>query len=92
MEKSEDRKALENPGADAWFKKPGGPAGLPCSAFRDGQSGLIVNSKSTPGGNIGHPLTPAEVDWFVAMMKNAAPAMAATDLKTIEHVLRSQPR
>jgi hypothetical protein len=84
-------KALENPGADALLQKLGGPAGLPYSAFLDAQGSLIVNSKRE-GQNIGYPGEPQEIDWFMLMMKKAAPKMSETDLKTIEAALRSFKR
>ena len=84
----EKNKALENPGADALLKRLGGPSGLPYSAFLDTQGALIVNSKRD-GQNIGYPVRPEEIDWFVQMMRKAAPNMSADDLKTIEQALRS---
>lgn len=42
--------------------------------------------------NVGHPMTPEEIDWFVEMMKKAAPDMAPDDLDVIESALRSQKR
>jgi thiol-disulfide isomerase/thioredoxin len=84
-------KALENPGADELLKKLGGPAGLPFSAFLDAKGALTVNSKRE-GQNIGYPAEPQEIDWFVQMMKKAAPAMSADDIKTIETALRSFKR
>ena len=87
VQENEKNKALENPGAEALLKKLGGPAGLPYSAFLDAKGTQIVNSKEG-GGNIGYPAQPAEIDWFVAMMKKAAPAMTPEDLKTIESALR----
>jgi hypothetical protein len=84
-------KALENPDADKLLEKLGGPSGLPFSAFLDSQGALIVNSKRE-GQNIGYPAEPQEIDWFLQMMKKAAPKMAADDLKTIEVALRSFKR
>jgi thiol-disulfide isomerase/thioredoxin len=81
-------RALENPGADALLKNLGGPAGLPYSAFLDAKGALIVNSKLN-GENIGYPGQPEEIDWFIQMMKKAAPNMSPDDLKTIETALRS---
>jgi len=87
VQESEKNKALENPGADALLAQLGGPAGLPYSAFLDSAGKMVVNSKLN-GLNIGYPGQPAEIDWFVEMMKKASPAMAADDIKTIETVLR----
>jgi thiol-disulfide isomerase/thioredoxin len=83
------QKALENAGADDLAKKLGGP-GFPFLAFLDAQGTLIVNSNREPGGqNIGYPSEPAEVDWFLQMVKKAAPKITADDLKTLETPLRT---
>ena len=91
IQENEKNKTLENPGADALFKQLGGPSGLPYSAFLDAKGTLIVNSK-LDGKNIGYPGHPEEIDWFIEMMKKAAPKMAQDDLKTIETALRSFKR
>jgi len=88
VQENDKNKALENPGAEVLLKQLGGPSGLPYSAFLDAQGALIVTSKRN-GGNIGYPAEPAEIDWFVQMMKKAAPAMTDADLKTLETPLRS---
>jgi thiol-disulfide isomerase/thioredoxin len=88
VQENEKNKALENAGADVLLQKLGGPAGLPYSAFLDSQGALIVNSKRD-GQNIGYPGEPQEIDWFLQMMKKAAPKMSEDDLKTMETVLRS---
>src|SRR5437870_4701765 len=81
-------KDLENPGAEELLKKLDGPAGLPYSAFLNAKGSLIVNSKRD-GANIGYPAQPEEIDWFVQMMKKAAPEISAEDLKIIETALRN---
>ena len=91
VQENDKNKALENPGADALLKQLGGPSGLPYSAFLDAKGVLIINSKRN-GENIGYPGEPAEIDWFIVMMKKAAPNMAKDDLKTIETALRSFKR
>jgi len=85
------KKALENPGADALLKKLGGPAGLPYSAFLDSEGKLIVNSNlnGAEGQNIGYPSEPAEVDWFIKMVKKAAPNVSDDDVNNIEKSLRN---
>ena len=47
-----------------------------------------MNSKLN-GQNIGYPSEQKEIDWFIQMMKKAAPKMSLDDLKTIETALRS---
>ena len=88
---NEKNKTQENPGAEALLRKLGGPAGLPYSAFLDVQGGLIVNSKFE-GQNIGYPGEAKEIDYFITMMKRAAPKMSDHDLKIIEDALRSFKR
>jgi hypothetical protein len=87
VQENDKNKALENPGADALLKQFGGPSGLPYSAFLDAKGTLIVNSR-LKGQNIGYPGEPEEIDWFIQMMKKAAPNMSPDDLKTIETALR----
>ena len=88
VQENDKNKALENPGADTLLKQLGGPSGLPYSAFLDAKGALIVNSKLN-GQNIGYPGEQKEIDWFIQMMKKAAPKMSLDDLKTIETALRS---
>jgi thiol-disulfide isomerase/thioredoxin len=97
VQENEKNKGLENPGSETLLAKLGGPEGLPFSAFLDAKGALIVNSKRVSdkglaGGNIGHPFAPEEIDWFVVMMKKAAPRMTPEDLKTIESALRAQKK
>ena len=39
--------------------------------------------------NIGYPGQPEEIDWFIQMMRKAAPNMSQDDLKAIETALKS---
>src|SRR5580765_7569019 len=87
VQEKEKDKALENPGAEAFMTKLGGPSGLPYSAFLDSKGDLIANSKNSVGNNIGFPAQPDEIDCFVKMMKKAAPKMSEQDLKIIETAL-----
>jgi thiol-disulfide isomerase/thioredoxin len=91
VQENDKNKVLENAGADALFKQLGGPSGLPYSAFLDAKGTLIVNSMRD-GHNIGYPGEPEEIDWFVLMMKKAAPNMGQNDVNTIETALRSFKR
>ncbi len=88
VQENDKNKALENPGADTLLNRLGGPSGLPYSAFLDAKGSLIVNSKRD-GANIGYPAQPAEIEWFIQMMKKAAPDISLDDLKAIESALRS---
>ena len=81
-------------------KSTGGEgAGLPFFAFFDSRGAMIVNSVAParlehgkggdPGGNIGYPSAPSEVDWFLAMLRKAAPRMTAHETGLIETWLRN---
>jgi len=87
VQENDDKKALENSGADRLMEKLGGPAGLPFCAFLDAKGQMIANSL-LKGENIGYPGMPEEIDYFVVMMKKAAPKMSEGDLKIIETALR----
>ena len=86
-----EKKALENAGGDAVAERVGGTGqGLPFLAMLDAQGALIINSR--PGGtagNIGYPGSQAEVDWFVTMLRQAAPQMSAADLAVLAAPLRA---
>ena len=89
VQENDKNKALENAGADTWLQKAGGTGqGLPFSAFLDAKGGFIATSKASTG-NIGYPGEPTEIDFFMQMMKKAAPNMSERDAKTLEDVLRS---
>ena len=92
VQESAKNKALENPGADSLRQQLGGAtAGLPYFAFLDEKGEMIANSMLN-GSNIGYPGEPNEIDYFLQMMKKAAPKMDDGDLKTIEAALRSFKR
>lgn len=96
VQENEKNKAMENPGADALLRKLGGPAGLPYFAFLDARGALIVNSRHPSavrqeGENIGYPGQSDEIDWFMQMIRKAAPKISEEDAKTIETTLR-QPK
>jgi ketosteroid isomerase-like protein len=97
VKENEDKKALNTPGGDELQKNRGGSdGGVPFFAFVDRQGGLIVNSMRPKdpdgkhGGNIGHPVEPHEIDYFMAMLAKAAPRMTAEERGTIEKKLRTQ--
>jgi len=92
MENQKD-KALENPGAGVWFMRLGGPDALPFHAFTDARGDLIVNSKRPTGKgdgkNIGYPDRPEEVEWFMQMIRKAAPRMSQEEVTAIGTALKT---
>jgi hypothetical protein len=89
-------KETNTPAADALLAQLGGSPLIPFFAFLDSQGKLIVNSirpadpDGKHGGGIGHPFEPWEIDWFLTMLREAAPRMIADELGTIEKPLRAQ--
>jgi hypothetical protein len=51
----------------------------------------IVNSyrNNDANSNIGYPALPEEIDWYVEMLKRAAPALSANDLDATRAWLRA---
>jgi thioredoxin-related protein len=91
-----DKASLDNPGGDKLRKRLGGSdnSGLPFFAFLDPAGQVIVNSNrpvpGKPGENIGFPSAPEEVDWFMTMLRRAAPSLGAEQTRMIEARLRSK--
>jgi hypothetical protein len=71
----DDKKALENPGADKLMADWGGAkSGLPFLVFLNDRGEKVANSNRMPEGkNIGCPATEAEVDAFSQILKETAP-------------------
>lgn len=98
VQESREKASLNNAGGEEVMEKVGGKnAGLPFIAFLDSKGELIVNGrKPSPGkpagANIGHPFEPQEIEWFMTMLEKAAPAMSATERKTIEDWLKAQKK
>ena len=92
------KKALNNPGGDKVLARAGGKdIGLPFFAFLNENGETVVNSIRQGEGkaaerNIGHPVQPQEVDWFLVMVKKAAPALTPDEAKVLEDWLRAQKK
>ncbi|HXH62014.1 MAG TPA: hypothetical protein VNI20_11730 [Fimbriimonadaceae bacterium] len=93
-----DKKDLENPGGGDLRKSLNGEGtGLPFYAFVDPSGKMIENSllKKNPGdkgSNIGHPMQPNEIAWFMKSVRAAAPKMTDAEAKTLEDWLKAQKR
>ncbi|HET7840069.1 MAG TPA: thioredoxin family protein [Terriglobia bacterium] len=92
-----DKKSLDTPGGDELMAAMGGgdAGGLPFFAFVDSNGKLIVNSLRPAGGkseNIGHPVAPEEVDWFMTMLAKAVPGLTKPESRAVERYLRNQKR
>jgi thiol-disulfide isomerase/thioredoxin len=87
---------LNNPKSDALVRQFGNAdiGGLPFIVFVDPKGQLIVNSnrpskRKVTGENIGYPAAPEEIDWFMVMIRKAAPALSEDDAGVVERWLRA---
>ena len=89
VQESDDKKALENPGAQQIMEKNGaGKAGVPYYLFLDRDGKKIVDSLAMPKGvNIGYPATPEEIKTFESLLPKAAPRMTAAQRASISDYL-----
>src|SRR5262249_33016708 len=80
IQESDDKKALENPGAQEIANEAGaGKAGIPIYIFLDGNGKRLATSLAMPdGGNIGHPATPEEIKAFEGLLERTAPRMTSS--------------
>ena len=61
--------------------------GIPWYAALD-SSGKVVATSDTKAGNTGYPAKPAEIDWFMDVVKRAAPSMDPAKAATLEAEVR----
>ena len=93
-----DKASLETPGGTALAAQLGAKdSGLPFFVFLDERGEMIANSyRPVPGkphgANIGHPMEPEEVDYFMVMLRKAVPTLSPEDTQLIENYLRHQKR
>lgn len=97
VQERDDKKPLDTPGGDELMAKLGSQDanGLPFFAFLDSGGKLIANSlRPVPGKNqsenIGHPVAPEEVDWFLVMLHKAVPTLTPGESAAVETYLRHQ--
>jgi YVTN family beta-propeller protein len=89
VQEQADKTALNHPGGEEILARVGGKnSGLPYFVFLDARGALIVNSTLPPdgkrgGSNIGHPVQPEEIDWFMAMLRKAVPALKEDEARAL---------
>jgi thiol-disulfide isomerase/thioredoxin len=85
IQESDDKKALENPGAQAMVDDAGAAkSGVPVFLFLDKTGKTLATSKAmSDGSNIGHPVTPEEIKAFVGLLERTAPRMTAAQRTAI---------
>jgi thioredoxin-related protein len=59
-----------------------GEPGFPFLVMTDENGNAIINSYriGNTSGNVGYPALPEEIDWYVEMLKRAAPSLSPEDL------------
>jgi thiol-disulfide isomerase/thioredoxin len=93
MENEKDQLHASSPGGELEMAKlGGGGGGVPYFAMLDETGEWITDSKMPvrddgPPENLGYPAGSDQIDWFIHMVKKAAPDMAAEDVKTLRDFL-----
>ncbi|HWA94877.1 MAG TPA: thioredoxin family protein [Terracidiphilus sp.] len=92
-ERPGDKKHADTPGGDQLRAALGakGEPGFPFIVMTDENGKPIVNSyiDGKPDENIGYPVLPQEIDWYMEMLKRAAPTLSAADLDTTRSWLKT---
>jgi uncharacterized protein YyaL (SSP411 family) len=95
-EKPGDKRHSDSPGGEALRASLNGAnAGYPFIVILDPAGKTIVNSYlpvkgSSTGDNIGYPALPSEIDWFMKMLRQSAPAISAKEADTIRDWLQQR--
>ena len=93
-EKPGDKRYADTPGAvDLRGSLAGGEVGYPYIAMLDATGKPIVDSMRPDHGmksNIGYPAVAVEIDWFMEMLRQAAPSMTPDEVKTIRRWLQDR--
>jgi thiol-disulfide isomerase/thioredoxin len=91
---------LNTPGAEKVYARLMGDAagavgGLPTFLILSGKGELLVSSlrpteKDKIGENIGYPVAPEEIDWFMTMMHKSVPDLSAEEAGAMESYLKAR--
>ena len=95
VQESDDKKSLENPGAQQLMNKnQAGKAGVPYYLFLDKNGKKLADSLAMPErGNIGYPATPEEIKTFGGLLPKAAPRMTSAEQALItEYLTKHAPK
>ncbi|MFC6646885.1 thioredoxin family protein [Granulicella cerasi] len=83
-ERADDTKHTNTPGGEKLRSQLGAAAepGFPFLIVTDAAGKPLVNSylKGDKSNNIGYPVLPAEIDWYIAMLQQTAPSLSPQDL------------
>jgi len=92
IQESADKVALENPGAEDMLLAAGaGEAGVPVYIIYDSRGTQLATSLAMANGrNIGHPVTPEEIEAFLGLLDETAPYLTAADRADVAAYLAKQ--
>ena len=90
VQESDDKKQLENPGAEALMNAEGaGKSGVPVFMFFDKEGKKIADSLALPNRtNIGYPATPEEIAAFAGILDKTTPRMSVAQRASIVDYLK----
>jgi len=88
-QKNDKRHANIPGGPELQTSLGGGKAGFPYLVMLDASGAPLANSIAPKTGNIGYPDSAQEIDWFMEMLKKAAPSLSADEMKTVKKWLRA---
>lgn len=94
VQESEDKKMLENPGAQEIMDQNGaGKAGVPYYLFLDKNGKKLADSLVMPkGGNIGYPVTKEEIQAFEGLLQRTAPRMSTAERSmVVDYLVQHRP-
>jgi len=85
VQESDDKKQLENPGAEAMMAAEGaGKSGVPVFMFFDKEGKKIADSLALPNrANIGYPASPEEIQAFGGILEKTTPRMTVAQRASI---------
>ena len=90
VQESDDKKQLENPGAEEMMTKEGASkSGVPVFMFFDQAGNKIADSLALPNrANIGYPASPEEIEAFGGILEKTTPRMTAAQRASIIDYLK----
>lgn len=99
-ERPSDKRHSNTPGAEVLRASlDGKDPGYPFLVILNPAGKVVVNSYRPVAGhkpdaetNIGYPATPAEIDWFMQMLHQSAPAISSNEADTIRRWLQQRGR
>lgn len=92
-----DKKSLENAGSSEYLKNAGGEnQGIPFYYITDSNGKMVINSMA-PGekgknSNVGCPYEPAEIAYFIKMIRKGAPKISESELKHLQSAFEALKR